>query len=100
MGHLVISVIRFFLFSFMEYVYILKSQKDGKMYTGWTNDLQKRFLDHNNGKSKATKWRIPLELIYYEACLNREDAKKREVYLKTAWGKRYIKNRLRKCLTG
>jgi len=79
----------------MEYVYILKSQKDGKMYTGWTNDLRKRFSTHNQGLSKSTKYRVPLDLIYYEACIDRQDARKREVYLKTAWGKRYIKNRLK-----
>ena len=84
----------------MEYVYILKSEKDGNLYTGWTNNLRKRFLEHNLGKSKSTKNRKPLKLIYYEACVNREDAKKREKYLKTSWGKRYIKNRLSKYLTG
>jgi len=41
-----------------------------------------------------------MKIVYYEACVNREDAKKREKYLKTAWGKRYIKNRLQKYLTG
>jgi len=82
----------------MEYVYVLRSKKDGDFYTGWTNDLPKRFSEHNNGKSKATKSRRPFDLIYYEACLNREDAKKREKYLKTAWGKRYLKNRLKNYL--
>jgi putative endonuclease len=78
----------------MEFVYVLRSKKDGNFYTGWTNDLKKRVMEHNQGLSRSTKHRRPFELIYYEACLNRKDAKKREVYLKTAWGKRYIKNRL------
>lgn len=84
----------------MEYVYILQSRTDQKFYTGWTNNLKKRFLEHNQGKSRATKARVPFELIYYEACIDRKDAKKREKYLKSAWGKRYIKNRLSNYLTG
>ena len=84
----------------MEYVYILRSEKDGKFYTGWTNNLRKRFSMHNAGNVFATKSRLPFMLIYYEACINREDAKVRERYLKTAWGKRYIKNRLRTYLKG
>lgn len=84
----------------MEFVYILQSEKDGNLYTGWTNDLRKRFLSHNSGQVISTKSRVPFKLIYFEACLDRNDAKKREKYLKTAWGKRYLKNRLSKYLTG
>ena len=84
----------------MEYVYILQSKKDNNLYVGWTNDLRRRFLKHQNGEVRSTKYRLPMKLIYYETCINREDAKKREKYLKTAWGKRYLKNRLRKYLTG
>ena len=51
---------------------------------------------HNEGKVKSTKARTPLKLIYFEGCLNQQDATKREKYLKTAWGKRYIKGRLEK----
>jgi putative endonuclease len=84
----------------MEYVYILQSGKDKNLYVGWTNDLRKRFFKHRQGEVKSTKYRLPMKLIYYEACINREDAKKREKYLKTAWGKRYLKNRFRNYLTG
>jgi putative endonuclease len=86
----------------MYYTYVLRSKKDGKWYTGSTNDLRKRFIEHNSGKSLYTKHRGPFELIYYEACLDGEDARSRETYLKTGMGKRYLKNRL-KCflsLTG
>jgi putative endonuclease len=55
---------------------------------------------HNSGKVPSTKSRIPLELVYWEGCLNEYDAAMREKYLKTAWGKRYIKGRLRQYLTG
>lgn len=77
------------------YTYILKSIKDGNLYTGSTNDLKKRIVEHNSGKVISTKGRLPFELVYYEACLTDHDARMREKYLKTAWGKRYIKNRLK-----
>ena len=77
------------------YVYILLSEKDGNFYTGYTDDLNKRIKEHNNGKVPSTKNRRPLQLIYYEACLNQQDALRREKYLKTTYGKRYLKNRLK-----
>jgi putative endonuclease len=83
-----------------QYVYVLQSTKDKKFYTGYTSDLQTRIQSHNDGRVKSTKNRIPLELIYWEGCLNQQDATRREKYLKTAWGKRYIRNRLCKYLTG
>ena len=82
----------------MYYVYILLSKKDRKFYTGCTNNLKERIKRHSRGQISTTKNRRPLYLIYYEACLNKDDAYKREKYLKTAWGKRYIKNRLKNYL--
>ena len=82
----------------MHYVYILRSTKDGKWYTGCAEDLRKRFSDHNDGKVLSTKGRGPFELIYYEASLNTEDAFAREKYLKSGMGKRYLKNRLKRFL--
>jgi putative endonuclease len=84
----------------MFYIYILQSQKDKKFYTGYTHDLKERLLLHNDGKVISTKNRLPLKLVYYEACLNQQDATHREKYLKTAWNKRYIKQRLKNYLTG
>jgi len=78
----------------MYYVYILQSKKDRHWYTGYTDDLRKRFKEHNENKVYSTKGRGPFELIYYEACLNQQDATSREKYLKTGMGKRYLKNRL------
>ena len=83
----------------MQYVYILRRKKDGKWYTGCTEDLRKRFSDHNNGKVSSTKGRGPFELIYYEVSLNAEDAFAREKYLKSGMGKRYLKNRLKRFLS-
>ena len=82
----------------MIYVYVLLSLKDRKFYTGYTNNLRRRFYEHKRGDVFSTKTRCPLRLIYYEACLNTEDAKEREEYLKTAWGKRYLKNRFKNYL--
>jgi putative endonuclease len=83
----------------MFYTYILKSQKSGRWYTGSTNDLRKRLKQHNEGKSTWTKSKGPWDLIYYEACLNEEDSRSREKYLKSGMGKRYLKNRLRRFLS-
>ncbi len=82
----------------MFYTYILKSKKDGKLYTGYTNNLRKRFKEHSDGKSTYTKRRGPYELIYYEACLMEEDARSRELYLKSGRGKRFVKSRLKRFL--
>ena len=82
----------------MYFVYVLQSGKDGKFYTGFTHDLERRIVEHNSGMSKSTKGRITLKLVYYEFCLNQKDAMKRENYLKTTWGKRYIKNRIKEYL--
>ena len=81
------------------YVYVLISEKDGNFYVGYTLNLKKRLSDHNNGNVRSTSHRIPLCLIYFEGCLNQQDAIHREKYLKTAWGKRYIKNRIKNYLT-
>jgi putative endonuclease len=77
------------------YVYILISLKDNNYYTGYTSNLNKRLLLHNDGKVVATKNRRPLKLVYWEGCLNREDATRREKYLKSGNGKIYLKNRIR-----
>lgn len=84
----------------MYYVYILKSNKDDSFYVGYTKELKNRIREHEIGKVISTKNRLPIKLVYYEACLNSKDATKREKYLKTSWGKRYIKNRLGNYLTG
>ncbi len=79
----------------MQYVYVLQSAKDQQFYVGYTSDLRRRLKEHEDGKVASTSRRRPLRLIYYEACVNRQDATKREKYLKTTYGRRYLKNRLR-----
>ena len=84
----------------MHFVYVLQSEVDGRFYTGCTGDLRKRFQQHNDGNVLSTRDRRPLKLIYYEACLNELDAFRREKYLKTTYGKRYIKVRCKNYFTG
>ena len=74
----------------MFYTYILHSQKDGKLYTGYTPDLKNRLRAHVGGFVFSTKSRLPITLIHYEAFLNEQDAKNREVYLKGGNGKKEI----------
>ena len=78
----------------MFYVYILKSKKDNKLYTGFSSNLRERIKWHNEGKSQATKWRLPIELIYYEAYKNEKDARKREIFLKSGKGREIIREQI------
>lgn len=78
----------------MYYIYILLSHKDKKLYIGYTKDINNRFHLHSNGKVSSTKNRRPLELVYYEAYKNQLDAKKREIFLKSGSGHRFIKKQL------
>ena len=80
------------------YIYILQSLKNNSLYIGYTSDLKKRFKEHNSGLSKATKPFLPYKLIFYEAFLDRIDAKNREVYLKGGYRRKTINKLIRKYL--
>jgi putative endonuclease len=84
----------------MYYVYVLHSQRDDKLYAGYTKNLKQRFEQHQRGLVTSTKERRPLELIYYEACLEQDDATSREKYFKTHYGKMFLKSRLKSYFTG
>ncbi len=84
----------------MHYVYVLRSKKDKKKYIGCTKNLVLRFEQHKKGRVPATKDRRPFELIYYEACTHRDDAYRREKYLKTFHGTMFLKKRLKSYFTG
>jgi putative endonuclease len=81
------------------YTYLLKSEKDGKFYVGYTKDLNVRFEQHQKGLVTSTKHRLPFKLIYFEACLSQKDAILREKYLKTYYGKMHIAKRLKSYFT-
>ena len=78
-----------------HYVYVLESKKDSKKYVGYTHDLRRRLLEHGTGQVRSTKPRLPFKLIYFEGCLIENDAKRRERYLKTTQGRRFLGLRLR-----
>lgn len=79
----------------MFYVYLLKSRKKGKTYVGCTENLRRRFAEHNKGFVIATKRLVPLDLVYYEAYRSKEDATKREWNLKRfAKGYGQLKSRI------
>jgi len=79
----------------MYYVYIVLNLDNRNFYTGYTEDLKKRITQHQNKEVFTTRNFEHFELVYYEACLNKYDAIKRERYLKSSPGKRYLKNRLK-----
>jgi putative endonuclease len=79
----------------MFYTYVLLSSKDNKFYMGFARDLKKRLEEHQKGSVTSTARRRPLELVYYEACLNEEDAIKREKYFKTGFGRRFLRKRIK-----
>jgi len=76
------------------YVYVLESLKDYKRYIGYTNNLKRRLEEHKKGLTSVTKFRLPFQLVYFEGCLNEQDAKRRERYLKTTQGRRFLGLRL------
>lgn len=79
----------------MQYVYVLESEKDKQTYVGCTTDLKKRVKLHNSGSVSSTSKRIPFKLIFYEAFLDKRDAFAREQFLKTGWGKNWIRKNLK-----
>jgi len=95
-----LTLLNNFKFSMFHYVYVLLSLKDKKFYTGCTENLKLRFERHVKGRVTSTRDRRPLELIYSEACLSKEDAQHREQYLKTYHGKQFLRKRLKSYLTG
>ena len=82
------------------YTYVLLSEIDAHFYIGYTENLKQRFEQHEKGLVQSTKDRRPLKLIYYEACLNQQDATRREKYFKTYYGRMYLRNGLKSYFTG
>lgn len=81
-------------------VYVLRSQKDCRLYIGFTTDLKQRLTAHFHGDVASTAARRPLTLIYCEYHASRADALRREGYFKTSAGKKAIKLMLRDSLSG
>ena len=81
-------------------VYVIRSQKDGRDYVGMSNDVERRLIEHNNGKTKSTKGFIPWNLLFFENYSDRITARKREKYLKSGYGKMWIKKKWPRSSTG
>ena len=73
------------------FVYVIRSLKDGSLYSGMSQNPEQRLLEHNNKKSTYTSSRVPWKIIYIEECTTRLAARKREKYLKSSAGRRFIK---------
>lgn len=80
------------------YVYVLFSIKDAKFYVGFTHNLKKRLKEHSSGNVDSTRFRRPLKLIHYEYFINEDDAKAREVFLKSGFGRSQLKLSLKRTL--
>jgi len=79
----------------MDYfAYVLRSRKNGRFYSGHTDNLVRRIKTHNAGKTRSIKAFLPYELVYYEIFDARDKAVLREQYFKTAAGRRFIKNKI------
>lgn len=78
----------------MYFTYILYSKEFTKTYIGHTQNLEKRLIEHNSGKTKSTKPYRPWEIFYFEKYLTREKAISKEKYFKSSSGRNFIKNNL------
>jgi len=74
--------------------YVLKSRKNGRLYTGSTNDLRRRLAEHGRGQTRYTAQAGPFDLVYTEKCEDRLEARRRERYLKTGAGREFLQSRL------
>ena len=80
------------------YIYILRSLRDKGLYIGYTSDLKNRLMLHASGKVPSTKLRTPFKLIHYEYFINSKDAKAREEFLKSGYGRKQLKEFLKNTL--
>lgn len=69
----------------MHFVYFVKSDKDKSYYVGSTENVERRVQEHNVGKTKSLKSKLPVQLVYTEQFESKTDARKREIYLKKSW---------------
>ncbi|MBT8282424.1 MAG: GIY-YIG nuclease family protein [Muriicola sp.] len=77
----------------MVKVYVLRSEQDGRFYVGMSSDIEKRIIAHNSGRTKSTKGYRPWKLIHLEDYPERTSARKREKYLKSGYGKQWLKKK-------
>ncbi len=76
----------------MYIVYVLESETYKRVYIGMTIDLERRIKEHNNGKTKSTRFYKPWKVLFTESFSTRTEERKREIYLKSGIGREFIKN--------
>jgi putative endonuclease len=79
----------------MYYVYLIQSLKNEYIYVGFTRDLKKRLDKHNKGLTESIKTWRPIKIIYYKAYIKKDDAIEREKYLKSGWGRNFVRRNLK-----
>lgn len=82
------------------YIYVLQFKNSKELYKGYTKDLKLRLEEHRKGRVNSTKNKGSFKLVYFEGCLNQQDATRREKYLKKYLGRMFLKNRLKSYLIG
>ncbi len=75
----------------MVYVYVLQSETTGRRYVGMAQDLGRRLKEHNTGQVNSTRANAPWRLVYEEECADHESGRRREKYLKSSAGRRFLK---------
>lgn len=81
-----------------HYVYLLQSDTDQSFYIGYTSNIKRRLMEHNNGLNFSTKHGKPWRLIFFEGYVDEKDARRREKYLKTNQGARLVKRMIKEFL--
>ena len=71
---------------------------DDSLYVGYSENIKQRFQIHTKGRVVSTKYRLPVKLVHYEGFINKKDAKAREVFLKSGYGRRQIESFLKRTL--
>ena len=82
----------------MHFVYVLQSIEYKTRYIGSTENVRKRLGEHNSGRVRYTKSRKPWKLLYQEEFFTRGEAIKRELFLKSGQGRKFLDNQLKNCL--
>lgn len=82
------------------YIYVLQFKNTKDLYKGYTSNLKLRLEQHRKGLVDSTKNKGQFKLVYFEGCLNQQDATHREKYLKKYLGRLFLKNRLKSYLIG
>jgi len=78
----------------MFFSYVIRSEKDGSLYKGHCENIEKRLIQHNSGMTRSIKNKVPFAVVFFETFNSREEAASREKYYKTSAGRRFIKSRI------